>query len=94
MLVIAGILATVFGILGKFGAVMTSVPAPALGGISLAMTGVLCSIGVSAFQEIELRSSRNQVVIGVSIFVAIVMAEWQRQFPDSLRTGRILYLIV
>lgn len=91
MLVIAGLLTIMFAVIGKFGAVLTSVPSPALGGTVLAMVGVLCSVGISAFQSIELRSSRNMSVIGISIFVAIVMAEWQRQFPDSLRTGNINY---
>ncbi|XP_076107455.1 solute carrier family 23 member 2-like [Mytilus galloprovincialis] len=86
VLVISGILAVVLAIIGKFGAVMTSVPDPVLGGITFAMLGVLCSLGLSALQNVELRSSRNLSVIGISLYFAVVLSEWQRQFPDSLKT--------
>lgn len=87
MLVISGIIAVVLAIIGKFGAVMTSVPDPVLGGITFAMLGVLCSLGLSALQNVELRSSRNLSVIGISLYFAVVLSEWQRQFPNSLKTG-------
>ncbi|XP_052074200.1 solute carrier family 23 member 2-like [Mytilus californianus] len=86
VLVVSGIMAVVLAIIGKFGAVMTSVPDPVLGGITFAMLGVLCSLGISALQNVELRSSRNLSVIGISLYFAVVFSEWQRKFPDSLKT--------
>ena len=86
VLIVAGIMASILAIFGKFGAFMTSVPDPVLGGITLAMIGVLCSLGISAFQNIQLRSSRNISIIGISIYLAVVVSEWQRQYPDSLTT--------
>jgi hypothetical protein len=90
VLIVAGIMASILAIFGKFGAFMTSVPDPVLGGISLAIIGVLCSLGISAFQNIQLRSSRNISIIGISIYLAVVVSEWQRQYPDSLTTGTIV----
>jgi hypothetical protein len=48
VLIVAGIMASILAIFGKFGAFMTSVPDPVLGGITLAIIGVLCSLGISA----------------------------------------------
>ena len=87
----SGIIACILAVFGKFGAFMTSVPDPVLGGIMLFMLGILCSLGISAFQSIDLRSSRNLSVIGFSIYFAIVVSEWQRKYPDSLKTGIIFY---
>ncbi|CAC5424686.1 SLC23A1 [Mytilus coruscus] len=53
VMVVSGIIAVILAIIGQFGAVMTSVPAPVLGGITLAVLGVLCTLGISALQTLN-----------------------------------------
>lgn len=50
VIVAGGVLMVVMGILGKVGAVFTTIPSPVIGGMFMVMFGVICAAGVSNLQ--------------------------------------------
>ncbi|OWF35290.1 Solute carrier family 23 member 1 [Mizuhopecten yessoensis] len=87
VLVLAGILAMLMGVVGKMGAVMSSIPEPVVGGVSLVGFGIIVGIGVSALRTVDLTSSRNLSIIGTSIFGAIVISDWLESNKGAIDTG-------
>lgn len=50
MIVASGIFMVVMGILGKMGAIFTTIPSPVMGGMFMVMFGVICAAGISNLQ--------------------------------------------
>lgn len=44
-------------------------------------------IGLSALQYVDLRSSRNLYIVGVSIFFPLVLCQWMQANPGQIQTG-------
>lgn len=67
---IAAGIAIVFGILGKFGGFVTSIPSPVTGGISIVLYGMISSVGVRILVNGRLNfgNSRNLMIAAI-IFV-------------------------
>ncbi len=67
---IAAIIAVVLGIIGKFGGLVTSIPTPVTGGISIVLYGMISSVGVRILVNSRLNfgNSRNLMIAAV-IFV-------------------------
>lgn len=69
----AAVLAVLFGFVGYINAVITSVPAPVLGGISLLLFGVIASSGLRMLidSQIDLNINRNLVIVSVVLVIGI-----------------------
>lgn len=67
---IAAVFAMILGIFGKFGAVITSIPAPVTGGISIVLYGMISSVGVRILinSRLNFGNSRNLMIASL-IFV-------------------------
>ncbi|NLP16965.1 MAG: uracil-xanthine permease [Clostridiales bacterium] len=67
---IAAVIAVVLGIIGKFGGLVTSIPTPVTGGISIVLYGMISSVGVRILVNSRLNfgNSRNLMIAAV-IFV-------------------------
>lgn len=50
VIVVSGIVMVVMGVLGKVGAVFTTIPSPVMGGMFIVMFGVITAAGVSNLQ--------------------------------------------
>lgn len=50
VIVVSGVLMVVMGVLGKVGAIFTTIPSPVMGGMFIVMFGVICAAGVSNLQ--------------------------------------------
>lgn len=50
VIVVSGILMVVMGVLGKVGAIFTTIPSPVMGGMFIVMFGVITAAGVSNLQ--------------------------------------------
>ena len=87
VMVAAGCIAIILALVGKFGAIMTSIPDPVIGGCSLVTLGILVAVGLSSLSTVDLTSSRNLSVIGVSVYVALVIPGWLSSNPNSINTG-------
>ncbi|KAL7635311.1 UNVERIFIED_CONTAM: hypothetical protein RMT77_014378 [Armadillidium vulgare] len=84
---VAAILMLICGICTKFTSIFISVPNPVVGGVFIIMFGVIASIGLSNLQVIDLNSSRNIFILGVSLFIGLAIPEWLENNPGSIETG-------
>ncbi len=75
------------GVVNKFGAVFIMVPDPVVGGIFIVMFGMTAAFGLSALQYVDLRSSRNLYIIGISLFFPLVLCQWMDAHPGVINTG-------
>lgn len=69
--VVAALIALLLGICPKFGALILSIPAPVLGGVTLILYGLITLMGVRIWQEarVDFSNHRNLVVAGASLTV-------------------------
>lgn len=44
-------------------------------------------LGLSALQYVDLRSSRNLYIIGISLFFPLVLCQWIQSHPGAMNTG-------
>ena len=66
----------VLGVVGKFGAVFTTIPGPIVGGMYCAMFGMIASVGMSNLQFVNLNSARNLFIIGFAFFMGLSVPEY------------------
>jgi nucleobase transporter 1/2 len=63
-------------VVGKFGALFTTIPQPIVGGMYCAMFGMIASVGLSNLQFIDLNSARNLFIIGFAFFMGLSVPEY------------------
>ena len=70
--VMAGSIAVLLGLCPKFGALIQSIPAPVLGGITLILYGLIALMGVKIWLDarVDFADHRNMVVAGASLIAA------------------------
>jgi nucleobase transporter 1/2 len=73
----------VFGMLGKFGALFTTIPQPVVGGMYCAMFGMIAAVGLSNLQFINLNSARNLFILGFAFFMGLSLPEYFNANPVS-----------
>jgi len=66
----------VLALLGKFGALFTTIPSPIVGGMYCAMFGMIASVGLSNLQFIDLNSARNLFIVGFALFMGLAVPHW------------------
>ncbi len=84
---VVGIILVVFGIIGKFGAALAVVPDPIIGGMSSVTLGIIISLGISGVKHLDMTSSRNITILGVSHILGIMVPRWFQANPDAIQTG-------
>ncbi|XP_028998042.1 solute carrier family 23 member 1-like [Betta splendens] len=87
VILLSGVLMILMGMLGKIGAIFTTIPTPVIGGMFLVMFGVITAAGISNLQSTDMNSSRNVFVFGFSMFSALVIPNWIMKNPNFLDTG-------
>ncbi|NMA80001.1 MAG: uracil-xanthine permease [Clostridiales bacterium] len=77
VLKIAAVFAIVLGILGKFGAVLQTIPAPVLGGMSVILFGMIAAIGMRTLSDAELdfTQSRNLIIVALILVFGLGLAD-------------------
>ncbi|WP_435332565.1 uracil-xanthine permease family protein [Haloarchaeobius sp. TZWWS8] len=61
----------VVGFFGPFGKLIATIPNPIVGGLFVAMFGQIVAVGLSNLKYVDLDSSRNVFVIGISLFTGL-----------------------
>ena len=79
----------IFGVLGKLSAIFVSIPHPVLGGALVMMAGMFIGVNLSNLKPVDLSSSRNLAIIGVSVMVGLVVPMWIKEHPDDIDTGEL-----
>ena len=82
-----GLLFILFGVIGKIGAVFITVPYPVVGGMMVINFGVLIGVMLSNLQLIDLDSTRNLAIIGISMLLSLIFPYWIETTPDAIDTG-------
>jgi nucleobase transporter 1/2 len=90
---VAGLILLVCGIIGKFGAVLTLIPDPIIGGSLTVVFGMVAAVGISVLQFTDLSSTRNLTIIAVSIILGLMVPQWLQSNPGAINTGRIMTYI-
>jgi len=70
---IGALLMLVVGFVGYFGALITTIPAPIVGGLYIAMFGQIAAVGLSNLKHVDLDSSRNVFIIGLALFLGLAL---------------------
>ncbi|XP_076352592.1 solute carrier family 23 member 1-like [Tachypleus tridentatus] len=76
-----------FAVLGKFGALFNTIPEPIIGGIFCVMFAIVTGVGLSNVQFIDLQSSRNILILGLSLFMGITIPKWFKGHPNTIDVG-------
>jgi len=71
----------VLGVVGKFGALFTTIPQPVVGGMYCAMFGMIASVGLSNLQFVNLNSARNLFIVGFAFFMGLSVPEYFNATP-------------
>lgn len=74
---IAAIYAIILSFIGKFGAIVSNIPVPVMGGVSLILFGMIASIGVRTLIEArpDFSNSRNLIIASLIFVVGIGIEE-------------------
>lgn len=78
---VAAFMVLILGFLPKFGAVMTAIPYPVLGGATLSVFAIITVNGIRLLQEEEF-TTRNMTIIGISLAVGMGIV----QVPGAIAT--------
>src|SRR5690606_24883672 len=84
---IAAVFLVIAGLLPKFGAVMTTIPYPVLGGATIIVFGMITMTGIQLLVKDEL-SSRNITIVALSVALAMglnAVPEAIAALPDTAR---------
>ncbi|MDI5933247.1 uracil-xanthine permease family protein [Halomonas kalidii] len=87
VLAIAGLFMLLAGLSPKFGAIMTTIPYPVLGGATITVFGMITMTGIQLLIKDEL-SARNLTIVGLALALALGIAEVPaaiEQFPEMVR---------
>jgi nucleobase transporter 1/2 len=58
-------------IIGKFGALLATLPQPVVGAMFVGLFGMIASVGLSNLQIVNLNNSRNLFIVGLSFFAGL-----------------------
>lgn len=75
VLVGAGVL-LVLGLFSKIGGVIATIPVPIVGGVYLALFGLIAAVGLANLRRIDLDSQRNLMVVGIVLFMGLVVPQY------------------
>ncbi len=62
----------VLGLIGPVGAVIATIPTPIVGGVYLALFGLIAAVGLSNLRRADLDSQRNLMIVGFVLFSGFV----------------------
>ncbi|XP_045176439.2 solute carrier family 23 member 1-like [Mercenaria mercenaria] len=84
---VGGVIMILLGCLGKIGGLFSTIPDPVIGGMFMITFGMITSVGLSNLQYVDLNSSRNLFILGVSLFFGFSMPNWMSANRDVIQTG-------
>lgn len=88
MFITVGIMYIAFGVFGKFGAFFITIPYSVLGGVTIISFGIFIGVNLSNMIYIDLHSTRNLSIIGISMLLGLMIPYWTQENPDGIKTGK------
>ena len=77
----------ILALVGKFGALFSTIPDPVIGGVFCCMFGMITAVGISNLQYVDLNSVRNLFIIGFSFIMGLVIPDYLEKNPKAIDTG-------
>ena len=73
ILQIAAVFAILLSLVGKFGAVLQTIPAPVMGGVSILLFGMIASIGMRTISnaQLDFTKSRNLIIVSLILVMGL-----------------------
>lgn len=84
----------ILGMLGKFGALFVTIPDPIIGGVFMAMFGMITAVGISNLQYADMNSSRNLFMVGFSLVFGLAVPCYMEDDMDAIHTGIGVWIIM
>ncbi|XP_052770614.1 solute carrier family 23 member 2-like isoform X1 [Mya arenaria] len=72
----AGGILIVCGVVGKFGAVLSLIPDPVIGGTLTVLFGMVSAVGISTLKYVDLDSTRNLTILGTSLLLGLMVPQF------------------
>lgn len=69
----AGTIMIILGLLPKAAAIVAAIPAPVLGGASIAMFANVAVVGIQTLAKVDLHDNRNAVIVATSVGLAMLV---------------------
>ena len=88
VVVTAGFIMVIIGLIPKAGAIVASIPHPVLGGAALAMFATVAVVGIQTLQRVDFHDHRNVVIVGTSLGLAVyvtVLPDLAQAVPEGVR---------
>jgi xanthine/uracil permease len=73
---VGSVVMIVVGYVGAFGALVTTIPNPIVGGLFLAMFAQIVGVGLSQLQYVNLNQNRNVFVLGFGLFAGLSIPQY------------------
>ncbi|WP_233553969.1 uracil-xanthine permease family protein [Halococcus sp. IIIV-5B] len=73
---IGALVMIVVGYVGYFGAFVTTIPDPIVGGLFLAMFAQIVGVGLSQLQHVDMNQNRNVFVVGFGLFAGLSIPQY------------------
>ena len=80
----------VCGVIGKFGAILTLIPEPIIGGSLTVLFGMVAAVGISTLKFIDMNSTRNLTILGLSLLLGLMVPQYinNPKNVDAIKTGQ------
>jgi solute carrier family 23 (nucleobase transporter), member 1 len=93
VVIIGGGALIVLGLASKIGALIATIPGPIVGGVYLALFGLIAAIGLSNLRRVDLDSQRNLMIIGIVLFMGFVVPRYFAAYAgDDWTLGNVTWL--
>ncbi|MFC4989858.1 MULTISPECIES: uracil-xanthine permease family protein [Saliphagus] len=73
---IGAVVMIIVGYVGYFGAFVTTIPDPIVGGLFLAMFAQIVGVGLSQLQHVDMNQNRNVFVVGFGLFAGLSIPQY------------------
>ncbi|XP_033761401.1 solute carrier family 23 member 1-like isoform X2 [Pecten maximus] len=84
---VGGIIMILLSCFGKFGALFVTIPDPVIGGVFMIVFGMITAVGLSNLQYVDMSSSRNIFIVGISLFFGLSFPMWMKSHGNVINTG-------
>jgi solute carrier family 23 (nucleobase transporter), member 1 len=87
VVIIGAIALIVLGFITKLGAIIATIPAPIVGGVYMALFGLIAAVGLSNLLRADMTSQRNLMIVGSILFMGLVVPNYVDQLPADWTLG-------
>lgn len=94
---VGAILLVCMSLIGKFGALIATLPSPIIGGCYIALFGTIGALGIQSLTRADMQKQRNIMIVGFSFLMALGLPGWVTAQKDLFFSwgvpGQILWAI-